>query len=411
MATWLIPRTELTPEQLRAVEFEPGEHRVIFGAPGSGKTQILLHRARYLCDRWRVSPERFRIFVFTNVLKNYISSALDLLSLPPSCVSTLDYWVVEYYEHHISGNLPWNSAERRPDFALIRQEVLRVLRSSTQAMPQFDFILVDEGQDLDGIAFELLRAIGKHITVCIDHKQQIYDHGSDESEILSRLGMRKKNFALLSAFRCCPFVVRLAAEFVADPKEKDAYLNQARTAQTERETPLLYRAQDFDDEKRRLIEILRVRLAKAEKIGVLLPQKRQVFGFASGFRDAGLEVETQDDLDFSSDLPKLITYHSAKGLTFDTVLLPRLVRSSFSNMKDSRVERLLFVAISRATKWVYMSTTSTSDFGPVHRLEQHQESDWLTIQDGNPSRSTSTRKRDPEPSQSPSNNDDLLGLL
>jgi superfamily I DNA/RNA helicase len=401
MATWLIPRTELTPEQLRAVEFDPGEHRVIFGAPGSGKTQILLHRARFLCDQGQVSPERFRIFVFTNVLKDYISSALDLLRLPASCVSTLDYWVVEYYEQHISRHLPWSAADRRPDFDRVRQEVLHALRSSTTP-PQFDFILVDEGQDLDGVAFDLLRAIAKHITVCIDHKQQIYDHGSDENQILSRLGMRKKNLSLLSAFRCCPFVVRLAAEFVDDSKEKDAYLNQARTAQIERETPLLYYAKDFDDEKRRLMELLRVRLARGERIAVLLPQKRQVFGFAKGFREAGLEVETQDELDFSSDLPKVITYHSAKGLTLDTVLLPRLVRGSFSNMNDTRIERLLFVAISRATKWVYMSTTQGADFAPIQRLAQHKQSEWLTIQDGgDPGRPRSAVERKPEQPQSP----------
>jgi superfamily I DNA/RNA helicase len=413
MATWLIPRTELTPEQLRAVEFDPGEHRVIFGAPGSGKTQILLHRARFLCDQGRgqVSPERFRIFVFTNVLKDYISSALDLLCLPASCVSTLDYWVVEYYEKNISRNLPRSGADWRPDFGRIRKEVLQALRSSTTP-PPFDFVLVDEGQDLNGVAFDLLRAIGKHITVCIDHKQQIYDHGSDENQILSRLGMRKKNLSLLSAFRCCPFVVRLAAEFVEDPKEKDAYLNQARTAQVERETPLLYYAKDFADENRRLLELLRVRLARGEKIGVLLPLKRQVFGFAEGVRKVGLEVETQEELDFSSDLPKVVTYHSAKGLTFDTVLLPRLVPGSFANMSDTRIERLLFVAISRATKWVYMSTTQDADFEPIQRLAQHKQSEWLTIQEGGDlSRPRTAVERKPEQPQASRAADDLLDLL
>jgi superfamily I DNA/RNA helicase len=168
----------------------------------------------------------------------------------------------------------------------------------------FDYVLVDEGQDLDSTSFELLRALSRHITVCIDHKQQIYDNGSDESEILQRLRLRRRNSSLLGAFRCCPFVVKLAAEFITDSTEKDAYINQARTAQTERETPLLYIAKDFEDERRRLVEILRVRLARGERIAILLPQKRQVFGFAQGLRRDGIEVDTQDEIDFTTDQPK-----------------------------------------------------------------------------------------------------------
>jgi Superfamily I DNA and RNA helicases len=64
MSTWLLPRSELTSEQLRAVELSPLSHQVIFGAPGSGKTQILLHRAAFLRNHLGTKPNRFRIFVY-----------------------------------------------------------------------------------------------------------------------------------------------------------------------------------------------------------------------------------------------------------------------------------------------------------------------------------------------------------
>ena len=137
MSTWLIPRGELTPEQLRAIELSPSEHRVIFGAPGSGKTQILLHRARHLCDAWQVASDRFHIFVFTNVLKDYIQSALDLLDLPLESVSTLDSWCSSFYQKRIGRRLPWNSVEKRPDFSLIRQAVLEKLRQLSSGRPIF----------------------------------------------------------------------------------------------------------------------------------------------------------------------------------------------------------------------------------------------------------------------------------
>ena len=255
----------------------------------------------------------FAFLSYTNVLKDYIRSALDLLELPGDFVSTFDFFVVDYYEKHISRSLPRKAGEARPDFALIRKDVLRALGLLGSKSRMFDCLLVDEEQDLDGVAFDLLRAFSKHVTVCLDHKQQIYDHGSNEAEILKRLGLRKRSLSLLSAFRCCPFVVNLAAEFIEEPEEKEAYINQARTAQVERETPLLYYAKNLADEKRRLIEILRIRVAKGERIGVLLPQKRQAFSLAMGLGQAGLEVETQDKMDFSTDLPKISRITAQKG--------------------------------------------------------------------------------------------------
>ena len=380
MSAWLVHQSELTPEQLRAVHLDPAEHRVIMGPPGSGKTLILLHRARYLLDLWHVPPEKFRIFVFTKALKEYIRSALPLLDLPDECITTFDAWCKNFHRTHIRGPLPRDG--REIDFQGIRQRVLAEIRGNLFGVPKYDFVLVDEGQDLDSTAFDIIRAIANHVTVCIDHKQQIYDGRSSETDILQRMGLRRRNMELLGAFRCCPFIVALASELLSDPGERQAFINQARTAQTEREIPLLYLAPDFDHEKRRLLEILKVRQSKGEKVAILLPQKRQVFGFAKGIREAGLEIETPENMDFQNDIPKIMPYHSAKGLTFDTVLLPRLVRSSFPRISDSRIMKILFVGITRATKWVYMSSRPEGIIPALEGLMPLERTNALTIQRG-----------------------------
>ena len=95
----------------------------MIGGPGSGKTQILLHRARWLCDRMNIKRERFRIFVFTNVLKNYIQSALRLLDLPDESVMTFDHWCRLLYGEHFNRRLPWDSAAKCPDFKTIRSAI------------------------------------------------------------------------------------------------------------------------------------------------------------------------------------------------------------------------------------------------------------------------------------------------
>jgi len=369
--SWLVPPGDLTRDQWRAIEMPMNEHRVILGAPGSGKTLALLYRARHLCRENGISPDRFRIFVFTNVLKQYIQSGIRDLGLREDCVLTLDDWCTRYYQEEISQRLPWGSdnGHRRPDFDAIRTAV----RAHSGKTPFYEFVLVDEGQDLDRECFELFKGIGKHVTVCVDQKQQIYDRGATEEEIVRTLGLRHSNVTLLDAFRCCPYIIQCAAEFIPDGAERAAFLNQGRTAQTERQTPLLYMARDFDDEKKRLIEIIRERQVVDRSIAILFHLRRQVHGFAQGLRDEGLEVETWDRrnsrvLDFSSGIPKILTLHSAKGLTFDTVIMPRLVQASFPRVSDMRRERLLFVGITRATKWVYLSTVEGNGISELDKL-------------------------------------------
>lgn len=408
MSTWLVSRAELTNDQVRAIELSPNEHRVIFGAPGSGKTQILIHRARHLADSFRVKPGRFHIFVYTNALRDYIRSALDLVDIPLDAVSTLDAWCKGYYQRNIGAKTPWNATSKQPDFDAIRAAVLEHVRRACPDSERLDFALVDEGQDLDSDAFGILKAVAKHITVCLDHKQQIYDRGSTEDAVLQRLGLKRRNVALLETFRCNPFIAGVSSQYVPDATERGEYARQTRMPQTERETPLLYYAADFDDERHRLLDIVRVRLAKGEHIAILVPLRRQAFGFAKALREAGIEAQDPKTLDFSKEAVKVMPFHSAKGLTFDTVLLPRLVPNSFPKISPARLERLLFVAVSRATRWVFLSTCIGSELPELERLRALEPAG-LTVQVGGLFSVMKDERSSVEPEKD--SEDDLLDLL
>lgn len=361
--SWLIPRSELTPDQERAITLGAEEHRAIVGGPGSGKTQILLYRAQHLSKKYRIGPESYRVFVYTNVLKDYIQSALPLLDLPQDNVLTFDHWCRLFYEKHISRRLPWDARHKTPDFALMRSGVAQAIDQGAVKLPMYDFILVDEGQDLPDRVYRVLSKVSRHITVCLDRKQQIYDTGSAEEEVLSVLGLRRRNMSLIDAFRVCPYLVKLAAEFIPDADEKQAFINQTRQPQTEKQTPYLHLAGSADEELSELYRVVRERQMKNDRIAILYPQVRQVLGYARRLLDAGIEVEVpprrwgRSDFpnhDFNSSRPKLMPYHSVKGLTFDTVIMPRLTRASFGRFSTERIERLLFVGITRATRWVFL---------------------------------------------------------
>jgi superfamily I DNA/RNA helicase len=78
----------------------------------------------------------------------------------------------------------------------IKREVLQLLLSRKESRRAFDFVLVDEGQDLVPESFAILQSISNHITVFADHLQQIYEGGAHESSILEALG-QPLNHALL----------------------------------------------------------------------------------------------------------------------------------------------------------------------------------------------------------------------
>jgi superfamily I DNA/RNA helicase len=372
VTSWLVPRQWLTAEQRRVVELSPDRHRVVAGTPGSGKTQVLLHRAVWLRDRFRVAGDNLRVFVFTNVLKNYIASALPLLGLPPSCVSTFDRWCCDTYRRVMRRPLPCvvEDNETRPDFRAIRQAVLLWACSLRAKDKPFHYIMVDEGQDLDAACFGILAAVSHHVTVGIDFRQQIYDRVVTEDEILALLGLLHEEVAFLTSFRCCPWVARLAGRFLDDPLERSAWLVELRAGPGEKELPLLFVAGSPEEEAERLVEILRARVLRHEQVVVLLPRRHLVAAWAEFLARRRVEIEVYPNIDFTSSRPKLIAYHSAKGLTADTVLMPSLTAEAFDKFEPALQQRLLYVGITRARRWAYLSTVrnGTGLFPPLTRL-------------------------------------------
>ena len=133
-----------------------------------------------------------------------------------------------------------------------------------------------------------------------------------------------------------------------------------------------------------------------------------MFGYARGLAEAGLEVEINKSpskktgdlpgIDFGTSLPKLMAYPSSKGLTFDTVLMPRLNRKLVKQIDADRLERWLFVGISRATKWIYISTTDGENALFFERFRELERQKQLTImRGGDRARETSDETSNQEP--------------
>jgi len=149
---------------------------------------------------------------------------------------------------------------------------------------------------------------------------------------------------------------------------------------------------DLDDEMNRLAMIIKQRQAMNQRIGIIVPQNRHVFGLAEGLKKKGVIVEKavpppvktrsagNTYVQFDNMTPKITNYHSAKGLTFDCVLLPRFTERSFGYFEDDLRMRLIFVGIARAMQWVYLSTVENDKPREISILEKAEKDKYITFQ-------------------------------
>lgn len=181
--------------------------------------------------------------------------------------------------------------------------------------------------------------------------------------------------------------MKLASLFIENEQDKQFFLNQSRTEQIEKEKPLLYFAKDQKDEFNKLIDLINTRLFKNERVGIFLPTNRYVAYFAKKLVNNGIDVEwkvfqhndASYQYDFNSTKPKILTFHSAKGLTFDSVIIPKLSDNAFPLVLANEINRLVFVGITRAQKWVGLISSLSKPLNIIAGLRNIGTEDFLTI--------------------------------
>jgi superfamily I DNA/RNA helicase len=355
---WLVPEHDLTVDQMDAVRQSTIQHRVIIGGPGSGKTLVLLHRARRFVDQG-LPESQIRVIVYTKVLRRYLQSAIESLGFQDETVTNIDKLIVEIHRRLIGNALP-TGADGKVDWDKVRSNTLEKYKSENRA-PMFDAVLVDEGQDLTSEALELLVLASEHLTIAMDSRQDVFNTGMGIQEVCSLLGVPRESAQLLTAYRCTRFIVTLAAAFL--PKEKQADFRNSNLMSIDgirRPEVCLYSDQEkeYDTLYQRLVS----ESLQGNSSAVVLPTTKLQFRYAKALKERGIEVavlsgKKEVEHDYMGLTPMILTYHSAKGLTVDSVFLPGLSASAFEmeHMASSTArDRLLFVAITRAVKWLWL---------------------------------------------------------
>ena len=319
---WMIKESELDEDQIKVLMATLDKSCIVTGCAGSGKSVLALIKAQ------RIQKERgnnYKIIVFTKALCHYMNSGRKELGLKNQFV------------YH------WQWKHR-------------------QNCPSADYMIVDEIQDFDEEEIkEFIGATNKYFFFFGDTAQSIYEGLKETLPVedigyLLPKGEKPKGFGLFRNYRL-PINVARYVQYVGvnlDPFEESTYKSP------EKAIPFVL---NCSNTKEQVISICSIIKRKdLSDVAILLPDNDMVKEIGELLKEQGVDFEMRyndkedwrnsvDTLDFSSTNPKLMTYHSAKGLQFETVFLPCIEDFVDDRSSDSKA---LYVAMTRTYRYLYI---------------------------------------------------------
>lgn len=319
---FMVKESMLDDYQMDLLDRTLDRSLVVSGCAGSGKSVIALQKAK------RIHAEKgtdYTVIVFTKALCDYMNGGRHELGLNNS-----------FFYH-------WDWKNRR-------------------GMPKADYVIVDEAQDFTREEIqEFINSARKNIFFFGDTAQSIY------GGLKSTLSMREIANMLPSAdsvplyfnYRLPKPIAKVTQTYIGvgvDPYRERTYKS------TENQKPRFIHYSSGEDQIRAIARIIKAR--NLTDVGILVPHNEAIPKMSQLLNSQGINHEIRyndrddfrnsiDTLNFNSTNPKLMTYHSAKGLQFETVFLP-YVESADSD--DSR--KSLYVAMTRTYRNLYVLYSS-----------------------------------------------------
>jgi|LSQX01.2.fsa_nt_gb superfamily I DNA/RNA helicase len=225
---------------------------------------------------------------------------------------------------------------------------------------KFDYVLVDEAQDLSQMQLKVLRRIAqKGLAVAADKGQKIYRTEFSWSDVgINIRGGRTK--VLRNTFRSTKQIISLAKSLQEhDPLciQQDEDYIEPEIPDVDGPSPTVWEMTNRLEEELAIVQLVRILLTSEpdQTIGILTKTWRVANRIGHQLTDAKIPVQTLKDDETRVLEPgvKLSTMHSAKGLEFDTVILAHMNRGLVPYPADEDDEE----AVAHERRLVYVSMT------------------------------------------------------
>ena len=309
-----IRESEMDDFQRRVINRRSENSLIVRGCAGSGKSVIAFWRLHDIVSNNKGTAQ---IIVFTRALKDYFVEGCRGEGIDPNLI---DYW---------------ESWRRNPRFT--------------------DYILVDEAQDFSPSAIAMFQQhASRALLLYGDTSQQVYSFRKGQDAPISMEEIKRiTNYPddkLVFNHRL-PKTVARVAEFLN--AEHDDLVECCKNEGVEK--PYLLCFPTRDEQLMSIAQIVRTR--GLDDVGILLPRSDQAKAVWQFLQGQGINAEVKysenqriySNLNFATNNPKIMTYHSAKGLQFGTVFLPEC-----DNPRLDQFVEPLYVAMTRAYESLFI---------------------------------------------------------
>lgn len=336
---WMVSYADLDDDQIGVLLAVLSKSCIVIGCAGSGKSVLALLKAQRIQKEeekaqltQKEKDDSYQIIVFTKALCEYMNAGRKELDLNKDFTY---YW-------------QWKNRLNRP---------------------QSQYVIVDEIQDFskDEIQ-EFVSATKGSFFFFGDTAQSLYgDLKSDiipVEKITSLSCVANRNYKFFELYRNyrLPLPVARAAHYI-NLEDQDAF-DETIYKSKETAVPFLWKFPDLDSQISQIAQILNNDSSKTD-VAILLSQNTDVEIVTDLLRDKGVVVECKyqyrdnqgcvhsaNTLNFNTTNPKVMTYHSAKGLQFETVFITDIQPLDSNHPRSD--QKALYVAMTRTYRYLYL---------------------------------------------------------
>jgi superfamily I DNA/RNA helicase len=353
---WWVKASDLDNDQKDVMKLPPEGKHLVTGPPGSGKSNLLVLRAKFLLG---LKKQNFRILAFTQPLVRFLRASM---AVPDDKISTATAWLDDQL---------WQLEGRRisePDMdkrrPLVAAALLDHLRHNNKR-GLIHTLLIDEIQDYSRQEIELYSEIAEHLFLVGDIRQQIHTSDTTHRD-LEAMRSKFNVIELEKHYRIGRKICELADRLAKSSKGHKPISDGCQYDELKSESSVFRATRPFDEQVALIIDRIKNQMDTfpGEFIGILCPRLQVLEDIAPRLQTAlGSVVCVQrggDYRDFDQRKPVIIsTIHGGKGLEYRCVHIPSA--ESLKSMPHSR--ELAYTAVTRARTTVSIyHEASLNDF-------------------------------------------------
>ena len=321
--SFYVKDSELDDYQVKVINKKTDNSYIVKGCAGSGKSILALWKAKQIQEGGKGS---YLYVVYTKALRQYMSDGIKQIGLRESNVVNFD------------ACFQWG----RNNYGELQRGVWK--------KGSYDYVIVDEAQDFSRDDIELLKSKArKALLVYGDTAQQLYKFLKDKQTVSMEDIQYFTKFPveqLVFNHRLPKKIARVAQYLNSESDELEERCTEEGT-----EKPKILKYNTKQEQFAAIANLIKNK--GMEDVGILFRNNNEVDEAYDYFTNKGIEVEAKsyrhkDELDFTSDNPKLMTYHSSKGLQFENVFIPECTAEGADDRNP------LYVAITRTYRSLYI---------------------------------------------------------